>query len=29
VVADYTVDSGEDDEQRKSIEGNAGVRIAW
>lgn len=29
VVADYTVDSGDDGEERKSIEGNAGVRVAW
>jgi type V secretory pathway adhesin AidA len=28
-VADYTVDSGDDGEERKSFEGNAGVRIAW
>lgn len=28
-VVDYTIDSGDDGEERKSIEGNAGVRISW
>ena len=28
-VIDYTIDAGDDGEERKSIEGNAGMRIAW
>jgi autotransporter family porin len=29
VVADYTIDAGDDGEERKTFEGNAGLRVAW